>query len=381
MFKINKKSLVKFLSVDFLFFPPIAIIKLLPSTLLIPFLFAFTIRKGFLYIFGFSVAVLSFYLLNGFYLGFGSDLNREAVVTLSLAFLYGIYGLYFYYLNHKFNYDYCFFLKVFIVVSFFGVFLFLSNPSLFFEIKAFWSFSGNVVEVTDDITTLVRYTFLFSDPNNAAVAIVSAFAFLLYKRSFSGKGLYLFTFMVVVLVLSTMSTTGFISLFIVFSFFLFRRVSLIEFFKAIIAFALFIFPLYFFYDSYSFLFELISDRLTEDSGGSFGARLEIWMLLLQSDHLIQSFFFGSFGLPLLDGILVRPHNFVLYIYYTFGFILLVPIFYLIFMRPVYNCFSCIFYLLPLYLGLILNTGFYDFRFFVFVLFMISSSLTKQRRDS
>ncbi|MBD3843462.1 MAG: hypothetical protein IE909_16585, partial [Campylobacterales bacterium] len=92
MFKVNKKSLVKFLSVDFLFLPPMAIIKLLPSTLLIPFLFAFTIRKGFLYIFGFSVVVLSFYLLNGFYLGFGSSFNREAVVTLSLAFLYAIYG-------------------------------------------------------------------------------------------------------------------------------------------------------------------------------------------------------------------------------------------------------------------------------------------------
>lgn len=381
MFKVNKKTLVKFLSVDFLFLPPIAVIKLLPSTLLIPFLFAFTIRKGLIYIFGFSVMALSFYLLNGFYLGFGSNFNREAVVTLSLAFLYGIYGLYFYYLNKKYNFDYDLLLKAFIVVSFLGVFVFLSNPPLFFKMKAFWSFSGNAVEVTDNFTTLVRYTFLFSDPNNAAVATVSAFSFLLYKRSLPGKEAFLFTFMVVVLVLSTMSTTGFISLFIIFSFFLFKRVSLIGFFKIIVAFISFIFLLYFFYERYSFLFELVSERLTESSGGSFGQRLDIWMRLLQSDHLLQSFLFGSFGVPLFDGILVRPHNLILYIYYTFGFFILVPIFYLIFIRPVYNCFSCIFYLLPLYLGLILNTGFYDFRFFVFVLFMISFSLTKQRRDS
>jgi len=248
-------------------------------------------------------------------------------------------------------------LRMVIVCSFCLAVLYTFLPELYVLIRESFSFytrdGGSVHEL--------RYSFIFSDPNNFSVVMVSCWLFYL---EFRGEAKFFEVFMVTFLVLYSIvcsaSVTGVlmfgVAAMVRFLFFSvgFRSLTILCGAAIVLGFLMMA----------GDVGEHVFDRIRS---ASIASRIDIWKDF-NFDYFYSNALFGP-GEVFVDGEVRRPHNIILRMWsfggITFG---LVVVFLANLFQPVRA--KGLVFLIPIAAVLFLNDGFFDVRFIFFCLFFL-----------
>lgn len=377
---------------DVLFFPYIRIFSASLSMLILPIWFLIHLHKiritfePQLFILFFYMAVSSILLSALFYPGYlGSNLVQ--FVILMYGFLY--------YFFFKFYFDQLIIplkniLMAYLILMFLLAVIYIIEPSRYFEMRAFWTMSGQAIQINDSLV-IHRFTGIFSDPNNAAVAYVGIYVYLFYNTHLTGLQSSILLLFVTIMVLSTMSSTGLILLILTIGLFVLRMIRSINpqkrmkvgsvlfviiFGPALLVLLFYLSPLFFSTE----VGETSLERLIQNSADS---RISIWKNLLKKNSIFKYILQGTGGTILVDGVSYKPHNGHLHLIYNYGLIV-----YLIFLSIFFKVrkgvkFHYYLFLIPFFLGFTINVGIYEVRFINLLALLVAmySSTYFQQNES
>jgi hypothetical protein len=375
--KLNKSFFYIFIVVDILFLPFVRSLPFISSTFLIIFWFFLNYKKILIDKRAFLILIIAFFAsistLFAFFktpeIIFFDDalINAHEInfITLILLFFFFIYFIFFkIYSYARLNV----LINVLIFYLFFNFFLavvFWFDYDLYFRLREFWTYDSSKLEV-GKFSSTTRFMGIFSDPNNASVAIVAVYLFLMISN-FSLKKFVILSFITLFVVISTMSSVGIISYLIAFLslfiyFLVFNRMSLSKFiFYLLLTIIVFI-------AVNSDLFRIVKDSqvvsvaLDRFATNSFASRFEKIELYISFDNLLNMFLVGQGGTIFIDGGYNKPHIGHLHIIFNYGMIAWL-IFLFVFFMIRFNL-PLIAYLptFIIFLGFSSNTGIIDFRF-------------------
>lgn len=376
MFEKMKIRFYQFILLDILFLPflkPFAVtISMIPTLL-------WNLKKVKLYfkdirnmillvfvIFAFLSLLWSFFNLNDLVLYDGIMENRKIdnIILFILLVLLVVYFFYFKNTNDFSMNDLNNFLKMFIYFNFILSFIFWFDFQLYFQIRSIWTLTS--LPIPETLQNFVRFTGIFSDPNNVSVAIVATYSFILVYE-FTLKKYFVYSFLTVFILISTMSSTGVIAFLIatiiILYYFMFHKIKKNKLLKSSF---IFFFILFLSIITISFLeyfdIKLINLFMERISNNSADSRLNKIFLYLNSDELINTFLIGQGGSIFIDGIANKPHIGHLHMIFNYGFWSWIC-FLFIFFIP--NLKKHIVNYLPIFIlliGFTSNTGIIDFRF-------------------
>lgn len=242
--------------------------------------------------------------------------------------------------------------------------LFLVDPQLYFGLRSYWTASGNEI-IVEYVSTLTRFTGILSDPNNMAVSICAITSLLLnIKPDKSVRALTLLLANAIIII-STMSATGFISYALLLLYFAFfckldgnKELNMVKKFLIFILAAT-SFTVLIILIKDNILFQLSFERVMESDANS---RFSRWSTIFDSQNFLQKILIGDGGVILINSGEYKPHNGHFHILFGFG---IIP--YLLFLilfckfslqtKLVNNI-----YLLILIFGFTVNVGIYEPRF-------------------
>src|SRR5690625_1052813 len=182
--RIHKDKLMFYIVIiDILFLPYIRVFSASLSMLLLPIWFLFNIHKFKMTKENLSIGILlTLSLISLIFSYFSLPFNFVTSNIINTAiFIYGLlYYLFFKYNFIKYNFKIDGLLTKYLFFSFLLALIYFLNPATYFNIRTFWSMSGQAITLTDSLS-ISRFTSILSDPNNASVVLSGVMAFLLAR--------------------------------------------------------------------------------------------------------------------------------------------------------------------------------------------------------
>tara|TARA_R110001599_G_scaffold8354_5_gene40509 strand:+ start:34057 stop:35241 length:1185 start_codon:yes stop_codon:yes gene_type:complete len=252
-------------------------------------------------------------------------------------------------------------LKVLVVYIYFVGFLaliFLITPELYFQLRPIWSY-GDSVEQFSSLSILTRYTGIMSDPNNLAVstcAIAASILFIDSSNVIKNISIILVTSIVVI---ASMSTTGFLCLIIVSVSYIFTapmspKQKSVLFLVSFISITMLLFVV-----SRTEVFQVAYERFMMSDADS---RFSRWEKVLYLDNWVKTVLIGDGGTIVLQGQDYRPHNGHLHVLLSFGILAYIAFVSLFFKLKNYRKWKRYIFLVVLFIGFTVNVGIYEYRF-------------------
>lgn len=274
----------------------------------------------------------------------------------------------------------------------FGIFALIYNiaPLLYFNIRAIWTMSGIVPSSIHPL--LNRFAFIFSDANNAGCMAIIVFAYLLYCEKLTIFEITFYYFLLMYVVLSTLSVSGIIlyclltlSMFIC----IFYKNTLQEMRIGIlcIMILLSIILLVLYVTKYIDILtdipimQNISYRVGVNSNNNLGGRISIWLEILQS---ISPFAIAIIGHGIVvdnNGNIYNPHSVHLLFIYSYGVIAYLIYLYTFFKIKINVCIQYYIPIFFIFCIMSVNTGILDYRFMALASLLIAkihSVISKSR---
>ncbi|MCC8015165.1 MAG: O-antigen ligase family protein, partial [Eubacterium sp.] len=236
----------------------------------------------------------------------------------------------------------------------------------FIQFKQIVNRYDGVVSSIGSSSSSFRYNFLWTDANNPAYAFSSVLAFILIKYKTTAVEKVALIVMTFISIMASMSTGGLASFAIVL--FLYSETSIYKAVKqhtveinynsllalALLAIVVFIFreQILDFFSNEAFQQSL--DRTsTNDDQLSF--RINIWKNILNAKSIFLNALFGVGPSIVINGYSYKPHNCLLYLIYSYGWIgtyLFLRLFYL---KDKHVKWTDYYYMLPLWVGFLINS--------------------------
>ncbi|SNB45058.1 hypothetical protein [Geobacter sp. DSM 9736] len=260
---------------------------------------------------------------------------------------------------------------------------FVIDYKRYFSVRTFWTLSSSPLDV-GDFSSLVRYTGMFSDPNNCAVMVVALYAILVLYETSSLLKLFLLTVACLFILLTTMSSTGFLSFFAVIPFVAYFYIKGTHdiWKKALIVVSILLFVVTLLsvltYVQSTDIGKVALERL---SGNTASTRLVKFEQMLGYDAITR-LVVGTGGTVIIGTDLIRPHVGHLHFFYNYGLWAYVAFMLLVF--RIRQGIPLVYYtpLIPVFLGFSANTGFIDFRFSVVASLVLAFySINPRKLDS
>ena len=306
-------------------------------------------------------------------------------VQLSLLFLFFFYFVAF---VRFFSSHYCFAMKSLYWFYFFNfalALIYIIDFRYFFELRSFWSLT--IVDVGMELSSLVRFTSIFSDPNNAAVIIVAIYSMLSIYSKQSRVLFLLNTLICFFIVVTTMSVTGFIVFVFAFSFILLCRLQLAfslgfnEIMSSMFLYIIFILVMSGVFNIFHAHFsnaDVLSFSFGRLESGSADSRLSKFVYVTKFDFY-DYLLIGYGGTILHEGLVFKPHIGHLHFILNYGVFS-----YLIFLYVVFRIRSIKYlkYYIPIavvFLGFSVNTCFIEYRFTVVFAVLLAMYVVKIKK--
>lgn len=208
------KLLFYFILIDVLLFPYLRSLNALTSMILLMLWYLFNIKR--ISKNRFFLRTLFFTILAGMsifldYVLQGSTYIKSGIQGMALCILYFLYYTFFYTQLKKYKYNVFTILKFYLIIAFGFALLFTFKPQMYFNIRSFWTMSGNVITYKNGYWN--RFTFLQSDPNNCGCVIVGVMMLLLTSDKSLSAIKKIFYYLIGAFICTiTISTTGFVVL-------------------------------------------------------------------------------------------------------------------------------------------------------------------------
>lgn len=314
---------------------------------------------------------------------------KQNIVYASILLFMFMYYFYFQYCINKYHIKIQKILYVYLIFNFLLSLYFMLSPHQFFELKSLWSMNSSDVNF-EEFSSLIRFTGLFNDPNNAAVMSTALLAFLLFNEKTNLLISLLFISLISFVVVTTMSVTGAITLVFVISMFAYLSVSrfdginkLIFVFLSVAAIATAIWiitSLQLLSVTDNVVVDAAMQRVQEDAGESGGNRVERWKRLLVNSPIFYHIIIGQGGVISLGDALLKPHNGHLYLIYGYGLLAYLIFLYTFFRKRASAPAKDYMFLIPLFLLFSINVGVYDFRYSIIMALLVATySATNVKR--
>jgi len=297
-----------------------------------------------------------------------------------------IYGLLYYFFGkfnfQVFNINFKIILRLYIAFGFIMALVYFYNPSLYFNLRNLWTMSGQAIEINDSLS-IFRYTGTYSDPNNASVIFVCVLSYLLFNLNTKFLSNVIFIVMTFIILVATMSSTGFILFSIVVFVFLIKsskdmilNITKINFRYIFIVLLFMIFTPFLAVALYEFLFtsDIFSTSIDRVTSNSSDSRVLIWKQLLNNVNIFNYILIGMGGTIKINGIVYPPHNGHLHLIYSYGIIVYFSFMYIFFRLRKLNLYSYLF-IFVVFVGFTVNVGIYEIRFIALFALLVSSIIS------
>ena len=242
--------------------------------------------------------------------------------------------------------------------------LFIASTSIYFQIRAFWTFSNNVIDF-ETLNVLTRFTGNLSDPNNCAGIIIATLAFIIFRQPHKVMNNVTLIACSLLIVASTMSATGIICfLFTIIFFFLFVNFNKNMFMSFSKKFAL----LLLFFIGLTYLWPIIRENeilqlfLQRLEAATIDNRISRWDIIFDANKFFTSFFLGDGGEIIWNGRKYKPHNGHFHVFYNFGILAYGTFLIKFFPLSKKLNWKHYFFLVPIFLIFTVNVGIYEPRF-------------------
>lgn len=297
--------------------------------------------------------------------------------------------LYYFFFSYYFNHYYVSIKKPLLFFVFFGVILAIiynMDMSLFTKVKSIWfnkdAFSQIYLESKD---SLMRYNFIWTDPNNPAYAFVAVVTFLICNEKSNLLMSLILLFSLIFLIISAMSSGAVLSFSLVCFLItmliltkslvrpskIFKKVHLRHIIIISLAIAL-LFVLFF--QLRSFLQTDVAlesiERLQTNTGET---RFEIWKSILKSENLLKYVFFGKGATIIVDGHVRATHSGHLYLIIGYGFISYFIFMYIVFRKRKQMTWLSYVFVVPLFIGFTINTIIGEQKFLILIFILIAAA--------
>jgi hypothetical protein len=301
-----------------------------------------------------------FYLRSG-EVGYSFSMLPNAVIA---AYLF-LYYVFFRYISQHYNLPIEKLLGAYLLFVFSLAALYIYDPASYFNLRAFWTMYGNVIE-GEELNSHLRFTSTLSDPNNIAILICAIFAFFSLSLRAEIKYVAPVFIMSMVAVLSTMSTSGLALLFCVFVILMLAFLAKKHRGYGALTFSVGIVVLVFILGFWAFDYlndtRLGAIALERASNNSLESRFDIWGEVFDIRKILSSIFYGDGGLPILEGRAINPHNGHFYLIYSYGFFVY-AVFIFLFFAPIFKSVTLGHAFLIVFLvGFTINVAVYELRF-------------------
>ena len=260
-------------------------------------------------------------------------------------------------------------LALYIAVALGFAVLYMLSPSQYFSIRTYWTLSSTNIIFMDMMYS--RFTFIYSDPNNAGYVFD---AILLYLLIFEKSSLIETVFLVgsvSVIVMVTFSVGAFILLLLLLmatiyvknkdnSFCLTLITMLLLF--ALVMFILIMQTVNLQTAIRNDFITTLLNRVSINSGNQLGGRLAIWKDTVKNCTSLINVLFGKGSTIDKFGVEYAPHNGFLYLFFSFGFVSVCVFTRQFFTMGKRTRLSNYIPIIPLFAAVFVNTGFSDYRF-------------------
>lgn len=259
--------------------------------------------------------------------------NLKRLLQLVLFFIYYFCFYNFFYKYKDISQKYmermvaCFFYAVFLFVLLYFIDF---NSFLYFK-SIFNANDGFITMFEDGSNEIYRFSYIWTDPNNIAYAILGTYLFSILVLKLEPFKQILYFFIVLSVCLASMSTTAWLILLSVVI-----PTTIVMNYKNVFLYLLFILFVILGIDSLinTVAFENAWNRFQDNSVNSESgqSRLVIWskVVSIYVDELLRYLFIGQ-GYQLHDSnVPIKPHNGVLLILFGYGFVALLSFIYLFF---------------------------------------------------
>lgn len=260
-------------------------------------------------------------------------------------------------------------LLVYLFVAFVLALIYLVNPRLYFDIRSFWTMSGEEIDFTQH--TISRYTFNFSDPNNAACAFVGILAYLLLFEKIQSLPMVLFCIVsVCVCVVVTFSVSGIVMLVFTLAILTITRSVNKPFYNVAIIVLSFFGLLVLLSLGSAFLednviFETLFNRIEGNTqNSSLGGRTDIWENVIEKTFTWFNLFIGKGAVIDNKAVVFKPHSGVLYFLIAYGLLAGVLFIKAFFNKKLFlqKTLKYLIVIAPFCVIFMINTGLSDYRF-------------------
>jgi hypothetical protein len=303
--------------------------------------------------------------------GYPLQMLPNLVITMYML----VYFIFFKSIIYRYSISVQRYLFYYIAFVFVLVVIFFNDPTKYFQLRSFWTMSGNVIQFSEFSSTF-RFTGTLSDPNNIGSLICAVMAFLIFNTKINLLGKLVLLVLSFLAVIATMSTTGLVLFFMVALAFLVQQINLqgVSYSKALLKVGYLLVFSFFLVFLISYVAETEVGNISYDrsDGNSIDSRYEIWKKSFNLEKIVRSLVIGDGGLTIIDGKVINPHSGHLYLLYAYGFI-----FYLIFLY-VFFVSSCKFlsfrqvFFIPIFICFTVNVGIYELRFSGLMALMIAA---------
>ena len=302
---------------------------------------------------------------------------------LSTAILVIYSMLLFYYVSHFYNVDFkeiiSKILFIYITLVFALAVLYAVAPQTYFSVRAFWTMSNTKIEFTSLVIN--RFTFVYSDPNNAGCALTAIYAYVLIcERHKMWRYIY-YIAALGVSVLLTMSVQAAAMFALISVVFLLLRGEEYKVAKkamriVMIAALAVVICLGGILLSNSKLLDSIFDRLTGGNLSTAGGRMSYWTDTIINALGWENILIGKGSVIDSAGKTYLPHSGNLYMTISYGLITNIAYVIAMFVLPRHTKRRYYLILLPFMMIYTINTGVSDYRF-ISVMAMLSAVIHKQ----
>ncbi len=278
-------------------------------------------------------------------------------------------------------------LVIYLLIAFIGAIVYILVPRLYFNIRTFWTMSGETIEFTEYMIS--RYTFIYSDPNNAGCVFVGILAYLLLFEDISKLWMTIFCIVATcTCVIATFSVTGILMLVAVLCVFFIKRfkrkanylAAMLILMIAAVLVLLCCGPILF---KDSAIFDILFARIELNmESGSMGGRTDIWRYAIENIFSWKNMLIGNGAVLDNHAVEYRPHSGVLHLLLAYGFPATV-IFCKIFvdkqlLKNAATRMRYVIVLMPFGAILLINTGLSDYRFMTAMALIVAAMSNKSK---
>lgn len=356
-------GLALFCIVDMLMLPYIRVLSCSASMLLVVFWYFVKVREVALKK---EIYIAIILMILSIVIGFA---QTKKVPSLSVAFIMIFAFLMFSFLRDRlmteqFKKAVSIILFVYITFVFALALLYIAKPSTFFSVRSFWTMSGTEIKFTEMVIN--RYTFIYSDPNNAGCCFVAILAYVLFCEKHKTITYLYYICALLISVVVTFSVQSVLALAIVVFAAVFtnsgatRQIRKIFIGMFVIAFAVFL--LNFNKIMSSSVVKSLLFRVGNSNVSTGGGRMSFWKATIENALSWYNIFVGKGAVMDATGKIYLPHSGHLHTTISFGLLTNIVFCKTFFLLPRNSRLKYYIVLLPLFIIFSINTGVADYRF-------------------